>query len=230
MHHAHIRTNPSIRNYFIGDQYRCQPKCIMDGFWTPDRVVAENDNGSRPVLEWAIKHINLSMPLDVLDIGCGPSQKMSRLFGDLDTVNITGLDSREATTLARRFNPSGTYIECDLDSDQAIAKASAQMGRFDVIFCLDVIEHVLHPEKMLHLIKAHSKQTTSIYLTTLERDLSKNAGALAHGSAKAEHVREWNTAEFREFVEYMGFVVRKYKITPLRGEQFCQTLLCSLGV
>ncbi len=221
------RVNPGIANYFIGDQYRCQQLCITEGFWTPQRIEAENDNGSRPVLEWALTMIDRRRELSILDIGCGPSQKMARIFGPHANIRITGLDSVEATDLARRFNPGGTYLPCDLDSDESIAAASAQMGTFDVIFVLDVIEHVLHPEKMIGLIKAHSRPDTMIFLTTLERDISANAGPLTEGSRKPEHVREWNADEFRQFLQYMGLILHEFKLTPLHGNQWCQTFLCS---
>ncbi|CCO22588.1 class I SAM-dependent methyltransferase [Maridesulfovibrio hydrothermalis] len=223
-----IRVRPSIDNYFIGDQYACQTKCITEGFWTPERIVAEVDNGSRPVLDWALTQLNLQEELSVLDIGCGPSQKMAQRLGKYDNISITGLDSAEAVALSRHFNPSGTYHECDLDSDVSIAQVSAQMSKFDVVFCFDVIEHVLYPEKMLKLIKEHSHEKTKIYITTLERDLSQHSGDLTSGSVKSEHVREWNVYEFSKFIEYMGFVIDKVKITPMKNDQRCQTLLCSI--
>lgn len=221
------RVNPCLANYFIGEQYKCQDKCITEGFWTEARVLAENNNGSKPVLEWALAQLDRSRPLEILDIGCGPSQKISRLFGADEKVRVTGLDSEEAVALARRFNPSGVYHACDLDSDASIAAVSARMGGFDVIFCLDVIEHVLFPEKMLGLIKTHAKPEARIYITTLERDLSNGAGPLTEGSWKPEHVREWNAGEFRQFLEAMGFTVQRLKLTPLGTDEFCQTMLCS---
>jgi len=223
-----IRVRPGIQNYFIGEQYRCQEKCITEGFWTADRIVAEVDNGSRPVLDWALSCLPLDTSLSILDIGCGPSQKMASRLGQYDHISITGLDSSEATALAKTFNPKGTYLVCDLDSDESIAHVSERMGAFDVVFCFDVIEHVLYPEKMLQLIRAHSHKDTKIYITTLERDLSQNAGRLEEGSRKAEHVREWNQCEFRNFLEYMGFIIHEVKITPMKFEQHCQTMLCSI--
>lgn len=222
------RVNPNLGNYFIGDQYRCQEKCITEGFWTEARIKAENNNGSKPVLEWALTQLDPAAALDILDIGCGPSQKMFKFFGGNHKVRITGLDSPEATELARRFNPRGAYHACDLDSDASIAGVSAQLGLFDVIFCLDVIEHVLFPEKMLRLIKKHARPGARIYITTLERDLSEGAGPLHVGSYKPEHVREWNATELaRRFIEAMGFTVQRLKLTPLGAAEFCQTLLCT---
>lgn len=221
------RVNPGIGNYFIGEQYKCQSACITRGFWTPQRIGNEVNNGSRPVLQWAMHLLDLDAPLSILDIGCGPSQKMAELFGGRKNIRITGLDSEEAVALAQNFNPSGTYHACDLDSDASLARVSALLGGpFDVIFALDVIEHVLHPEKLLHLVRTHATPETRIFLTTLERDLSVGAGDLQHGSVKPEHVREWNVWEFSQFIKAMGFCVEQVKITRLGTNEHCQTLLC----
>ncbi|WP_035043121.1 bifunctional 2-polyprenyl-6-hydroxyphenol methylase/3-demethylubiquinol 3-O-methyltransferase UbiG [Desulfovibrio sp. X2] len=223
-----LRVNPGMDNYFIGDQYKCQPICITEGFWTDWRIKGEVENGSRPVLEWAMTQLDLGAPLSILDLGCGPSQKMAEFFGQRKNVKVTGLDSEEATALARGFNPGGTYYACDLDSDEEIARVSPLLeDTFDVIFALDVIEHVLHPEKMLDLMKAHSTPATKIFITTLERDLSAGAGDLQHGSVKAEHVREWNTWEFTQFIKGMGFTVKDVKLTPMGPDENLQTLVCS---
>jgi len=222
------RINPSIRNYFIGDQYKCQQTCITKNFWTADRIIAENDNGSKPVLEWAKNIIDTTKPISILDIGCGPSQKIFKLFGQNSNIRVTGLDSEEATKLAKKFNPSGTYHPCDLDCDNSINTVSKQIGFFDVIFCLDVIEHVLYPEKMINLIKDHATVKTQIFITTLERDLSMNAGNLMIGSKKQEHVREWNHTEFLTFLSFMNLKILKFKITPMKFSQHCQTFLCAI--
>jgi len=118
-----IRVRPTIENYFIGDQYLCQKECIID-------------NGSRPVLDWALSLLDMGNHLSILDVGCGPSQKIANRLGQHENISITGLDSPEATTLAKRFNPRGTYLVCDLDSDISIANASAQMTKFDVVFLM----------------------------------------------------------------------------------------------
>jgi 2-polyprenyl-3-methyl-5-hydroxy-6-metoxy-1,4-benzoquinol methylase len=222
------RLKPSMENYFIGEQYKCQEKCITLGYWTDWRIKYENDNGSRPVLEWALTMIDLTKNLSILDIGCGPSQKINKYFGQHQNFVITGLDSNEAVKLARQFNPSGFYYECDLDSDKSISETSNKIkDTYDIIFCLDVIEHVLFPEKILNLIWEKSRPETMIFLTTLERDLSRSAAESRFGSGKPEHVREWNLQEFTEFIQAFGFIIHKSKITPQPPEQFCQTLLCN---
>lgn len=226
-----LRINPNINNYFIGEQYKCQSKCITNGFWTDNRIVAENDNGSRPIIEWAISKIDLSKNLSILDIGCGPSQKMNKYFGQYKNISITGIDSLEAIKHACRYNPTGSYFDCDLDSDESISKVTRLLNKtYDIIFCFDVIEHVLYPEKMLNLIKQHSNEQTMIFIATLERDISLFVGKGSVGSAKIEHIREWNSIEFKQFIQYMGLQISEELITPLKNKtQFCQSYLCNLS-
>ena len=223
------RINPCIQNYFIGDQYKCQDKCVFEGFWTEQRITNENNNGSKPVFEWAMELIDFSQDCSVLDVGCGPSQKVGRMLGTRNNLKVVGIDSPEAINLSKKFNPTGEYYVCDLDSDVEIATLSS-IGFFDVIFCLDVIEHVLFPEKTLNFIKAHATRNTKVFFATAERDLTRGELSVLKGSNKLEHVREWNVMEFKELVEYVGFMVEKVKIFehPQTPREYIQTLLCSL--
>lgn len=232
------KNNPGIENYFIGDQYNCQRTCITENFWNEPRILREPQNGGKPVLDFIFKNFVANYhPCSILDIGCGPSQKMYHFLGSNPEIRITGIDSAQAVVLAKDFNPSGTYHICDLDSDVELSIVSKKMGIFDIILCIDVIEHVLHPEKMCKLIKQHAYQETKIFYTTLERDLSRGKDSGLYGSPKIEHIREWNQEEFVDFIKYMGFVVDDIIITPLdisgkisTRHMYNQTLICRLDV
>ena len=222
-----MRVNPSIKNYFIGDQYQCQSKCTAEGFWGPTRINAEPNNGAKPVIDWIKDILDLSTISSVLDVGCGPSQKIADLCRQFSNLDVTGIDSDEAIELAKSFNPGGNYIPCDLDDDHSIENVKSTLGNHDLILCLDVIEHVLYPEKALDLIKSCANENSIIVLTTLERDMSRGSESFLLGSQKPDHIREWNQQEFTEFLEYSGFIIHDFKITPMIAKgQFCHSYLC----
>lgn len=226
--------------YFLDPSYVSKTTCIKDGFWTAGRIAKEPCNGSRPVMEWIadVKGFNKEPRPDteicsLLDIGCGPASKIPEFFSQ---CSITGIDLPEAVALARKNNPGGIFYACDLDSDAEIASVSRKIGLFDLILCIDVIEHVLYPEKMLRLIKKHLKpETGEAYISTLERDISRGYESGKTSCPHAAHVREWNEDEFTRFLTSEGFIVHECKLTPLstsptarEAPMKVQTLRCTL--
>lgn len=196
------------REYFLPEGYVSHTTCVRDGFWTPERISREPFNGSYNVFKWISEKENMLAGKSILDVGCGPASKFGLFFPH---ARITGIDTHEAIALARMNNPKGSFLPCDLDDRKSLEELCGMLATFDVITCIDVIEHVLHPENILRLIRKCMAPDSVAYIGTLERDRSRGAGCLA--SPKAEHVREWNQAEFTAFIENSGFIVDEVKIT-----------------
>lgn len=218
--------------YFLPAGYFSRRECVKTGFWTPQRIAREPFNGSWNVLAWVAEVEGALAGSRLLDIGCGPASKLRKFFPGAE---ITGLDTPEGVALARANIPDGTFLACDLDDRASIRAASARLGLFPCITCVDVIEHVLFPEHILGLVRRHLAPGGTAYLATLERDLSRGPEG-RRGSAKPEHVREWNQEEFCRFVASAGFHIAGVKITeqsirPTENERSLrvQTLRCTLG-
>ena len=223
-------------NYFLDTAYECQTECIRDGFWTESRIAKEPFNGSRAVMEWVAKRLEEkqnSLSLSLLDVGCGPASKLPIFFPN---YKIAGIDTKEAIALAQKNNPQGIFYACNLDDDMEIASVSEKLGKFDVILCIDVIEHVLFPEKMLRLIRKHLLPGRGeAYIATLERDISRGVDSGRQGSPIKAHIREWNQDEFAQFIRSEGFLIHECKLTPLSMQPTertrhmrVQTLRCSI--
>lgn len=222
-------------NYFLDPAYLSKKNCVKEGFWTAARIAREPFNGSRAVMQWVAECMRPTHTHThtLLDVGCGPASKLAEFFPH---CRITGIDMPEAVALATNNNPEGTFYACDLDSDTEIASVSDKLGLFDLILCIDVIEHVLYPEKMLRLIRRHLKPDTGqAYISTLERDISRGVASEKQPCPHAAHVREWNEAEFTQFVASEGFIVHECRLTPLSArpnprEEYMrvQTLRCTV--
>lgn len=217
--------------YFLPAGYVSRATCVKNGFWTPARVAREPFNGTYNVFQWISGKENRLAGKSLLDVGCGPASKYGLFFPD---ARITGIDTQEAVALARMNNPGGSFMTCDLDDRKELESLAASLTMYDFIICIDVIEHILHPEHILWLIRQCMDTDSIAYIGTLERDLSRGAGCRA--SPKAEHVREWNQAEFTAFIEKAGFRVEEVKITaqavrPTPNEMpfRVQTLRCLKG-
>lgn len=215
-------------NYFIDSSYKCLDKPVKNGFWTETRIANEPFNGGYAVMEYVSNLIDTT-DKTILDIGCGISSKVKKFFPH---AHLTGIDLQESIILARQNSPKELFYVCDLDSDSDISLISNQLPIFDIILCIDVIEHVLYPEKMLRLIKNKMNDDSIAFITTLERDISRGLESGKIGSPHPAHIREWNQAEFTSFIKSEGFNIIDVILTPLSPKKDSQmrnqTLVCKL--
>jgi 2-polyprenyl-3-methyl-5-hydroxy-6-metoxy-1,4-benzoquinol methylase len=78
----------------------------------------------------------------VADVGCGTGGLLNALRKRFQTRSLTGFEYSENALEIARSQVSGVEF-CYFD----IYEGSSR--EFDVIFCIEVIEHLLHPEKAL---------------------------------------------------------------------------------
>ncbi len=126
--------------YFLPDGYesRAEPEYFVDealnAVWQPD-LYAEAGTVARRCGSRRI-----------IDVGCGRAEKLVALYPEFEVV---GIDFGSNILACRKRYPFGTWIEVDLD-------ASRDFGIDDVggatIVCGDVIEHLVHPERLLQML------------------------------------------------------------------------------
>jgi 2-polyprenyl-3-methyl-5-hydroxy-6-metoxy-1,4-benzoquinol methylase len=81
----------------------------------------------------------------VADVGCGLGGLLNALKTRFQTQSLTGLEySEKALEIARAEVPEVEFCYFDV--------YEGSPRKFDVIFCVEVIEHLLHPEKALRSV------------------------------------------------------------------------------
>jgi 2-polyprenyl-6-hydroxyphenyl methylase/3-demethylubiquinone-9 3-methyltransferase len=83
----------------------------------------------------------------VLDIGCGGgilSEALARLG-----AQVTGIDLSQASIEAARYHAQQQGLSLDYRVTSAEEIAQAQAGSFDVVTCMEMLEHVPEPEKII---------------------------------------------------------------------------------
>ncbi|MBB5369641.1 MULTISPECIES: bifunctional 2-polyprenyl-6-hydroxyphenol methylase/3-demethylubiquinol 3-O-methyltransferase UbiG [unclassified Janthinobacterium] len=132
-------------------------------------------------LEW----INAKVPLAgkrVIDIGCGGgilAESMARKGAD-----VTGIDlSEKALKVADLHSlESGAKVRYKLIAAEAMADAEA--GQYDVVTCMEMLEHVPDPAAIVKACATLVKPGGHIFLSTLNR----NAKAYLFAILGAEYV------------------------------------------
>jgi len=206
---AHGATAPAGR-FGLGPGYRENPARSFDAagdarYWTAERLAASRSY-QHPVYLLCRDLLRARGARSVLDVGSGPGTKLAELIAPWcrDLVLIDQPSSRD---VAARVLPDARFVAADLDA------LGLDLGRrFDLIVCADVLEHLQHPDACLRFIRAHLAEGGRAVLSTPERDALRGPGCME--SPHPDHVREWNAAEFRAFVEGSGLVALRQVLLP----------------
>lgn len=148
-----------------------------------------------------LNFINSGSPLDekkVIDIGCGGgilSESMAACG-----ATITGIDMGKAPLSVARLHA----IESDLDIDyqQITAEEMAQKNpdAFDVITCMEMLEHVPDPASVINACCKLVKPGGSVYFSTINR----NPKSYAFAIVGAEYVMKMlprGTHDYAKFIK-----------------------------
>jgi SAM-dependent methyltransferase len=174
-------------------------------YWTEERIAASS-RYQHAVYRLCRDLLRSRAARSFLDVGSGPGTKVAELIAPLcsDLVLIDQPSSRE---IALRCVPGARFVAADLDALDLDLERS-----FDLIVCADVLEHLKQPDACARFIREHLAEGGRAVLSTPERDNLRGRECMT--SPHPEHVREWNAAEFRAFVESCGLVVERQILLP----------------
>ena len=148
-------------------------------------------------LEWIDGLVGISGK-KVLDIGCGGgilSESMAQR-GAL----VTGIDlSEKALSVARlHLLASGRNVDYQMISAEDLADQAA--GSFDVVTCMEMLEHVPHPASTIAACAALVKPGGHVFFSTLNR----NAKAYVLAVIGAEYILKMlpkGTHDYAKFIK-----------------------------
>jgi 2-polyprenyl-6-hydroxyphenyl methylase/3-demethylubiquinone-9 3-methyltransferase len=119
-----------------------------------------------------VNYINDLFPLNeknILDVGCGGgilAESMARLGG-----NVTGIDQSEIAIKIAKLHAKENNLIIDyklLNIEDFLKKDSS---KFDVITCLEMIEHVPDPASIITSCAKKLKKNGRLYVSTINRNL-----------------------------------------------------------
>ena len=148
-------------------------------------------------LSWIDGHAQLAGKR-VLDIGCGGgilSEAMARRGAD-----VTGIDMGEAPLTVARLHLLESKLPVHYQQASAEAWATQHAGEYDVVTCLEMLEHVPEPAQVIAACRKLLKPGGHLFVSTINR----NPKAWLLAVVGAEYVLRMlprGTHDYRKFIK-----------------------------
>lgn len=145
-------------------------------------------------------YINQKAPLAgkrVIDIGCGGgilSESMAKLG-----AKVTGLDMSEAALKVAELHLLESQAEIEYVHDTAENLAAKRPSEYDIVTCLEMLEHVPDPAAIIKACSALAKPDGDIFFSTLNRNLKSYLFAIV-GAEYILKLLPQHTHEFDKFI------------------------------
>ncbi len=120
-------------------------------------------------LDFINQHSKGLFDKNVVDIGCGGgilAESMARAG-----ATVTGLDMAEASLEVAKLHGLESGVKVDYVCSTAEAFAEANEGQFDVVTCMEMLEHVPEPASVVMACAKLVKPGGHVFFSTLNRNL-----------------------------------------------------------
>ena len=150
-------------------------------------------------------------PQSVLDAGCGEGETLDRI-GSLLPGKVTGIDlNPESVAFTAERIPNGEFSVAD------ITALPFEDDSFDLVLCLEVLEHIPDPAPALAEL---ARVCRGDIVLSVPSEPWFRLGSLARGKYLSgwgnhpEHVNHWNPRSFNDFLAGQVNVVKVQRATP----------------
>lgn len=119
-------------------------------------------------LEWIITHSQGLFGKRILDVGCGGgilSESMAR-----HGAHVTGLDMGREPLQVARLHALETGVEVNYRQGTVEALAEELPGQFDVVTCMEMLEHVPDPASVVRACARLAKPGGQLFFSTINRN------------------------------------------------------------
>ncbi|KGE05338.1 bifunctional 2-polyprenyl-6-hydroxyphenol methylase/3-demethylubiquinol 3-O-methyltransferase UbiG [Pseudohaliea rubra] len=134
---------------------------------------------------------------DLVDVGCGGgilAEAMARRG-----AAVTGIDMGEAPLSVARLHQLESGLDINYRQATAEELAAEQPGAYDVVCCLEMLEHVPDPGAVVAACAALARPGASLYFSTINR----NPKAFLFAIVGAEHILRLLPAGTHEYDKFI---------------------------
>jgi len=134
----------------------------------------------------------------VLDVGCGGgilSESMAQRG-----AHVTGIDMGEAPLAVARLHQHESNVQVDYQQSTAEQFASEQPGQFDIVTCLEMLEHVPDPGSVISACAQLVKPGGHLFFSTINRNPKSFLFAIV-GAEYLLRLLPRGTHEYNKFIK-----------------------------
>ena len=140
---------------------------LASRWWDPDGEFRPLHEINPLRLDWIRQHVELD-GCRALDIGCGGGILTESLAAA--GANASGIDMAEGPLAVARLHQIESGAEVDYRQATAEELAAEQSGQYDVVTCLEMLEHVPSPPQVIASIAELVKPGGHVFLSTINRN------------------------------------------------------------
>jgi len=133
----------------------------------------------------------------LVDVGCGGGILAESMAQRGATV--TGIDMGEAPLSVARLHRQESGVEVDYRHSTAEELAAERAGEFDVVCCLEMLEHVPDPGSVIAACAELARPGASLYFSTINR----NPKAFVFAIVGAEHILRLLPAGTHDYAKFI---------------------------
>ncbi|MCC4263089.1 bifunctional 2-polyprenyl-6-hydroxyphenol methylase/3-demethylubiquinol 3-O-methyltransferase UbiG [Oceanimonas baumannii] len=163
----------------------------------------------------------------IIDIGCGGgilSESMAR-----EGAEVTGVDMGQEPLAVARLHALESGVSVNYRQATAEQMAGEQPGQYDVVTCMEMLEHVPEPASVVAACAALAKPGANLVFSTINRNPKAWLMMIAAAEnlfkmvpkGTHDHRKFIRPAELCRFIEAAGLVVRDIQgvvYRPLTGD------------
>jgi 2-polyprenyl-6-hydroxyphenyl methylase/3-demethylubiquinone-9 3-methyltransferase len=170
---------------------------LASRWWDPDGDFRPLHEINPLRLDWIRQHASLS-GAKIVDIGCGGGILTESMAAVGATV--IGIDMAEAPLAVARLHQHESKVEVDYRQATAEELAASEDGQFDVVTCLEMLEHVPDPAQVVRSCAELVKPGGHVFFSTINRNLKSFAFAIV-GAEYVLKLLPAGTHEYEKFIK-----------------------------
>ena len=162
MNNARVNSNINIDNQEIA-----KFEGLAHRWWDPESEFKPLHDINPLRLNYIDERVGLAGKR-VLDVGCGGgilSESMAQRG-----AFVVGIDAGEAPLAVARLHQCESGVDVDYRQITAEALAEREPNGFDVVTCLEMLEHVPNPASVIHACRQLTKPNGHVFFSTINRN------------------------------------------------------------
>lgn len=147
-------------------------------------------------LDWIQRHVELD-GRNVVDVGCGGGLLTEAMA--TAGARVTGIDMADGPLAVARLHQAQSGVDVEYLKRRAEDLAAERPGRFDVVTCLEMLEHIPDPAAAITACRTLLKPGGSVFFSTINRNPKSFLFAIV-GAEYVLRLLPRGTHEYRKFI------------------------------